>query len=248
MKDYPDILDNPVWWSLSTRHNHLAEAHGNALALPEDLGPFAASRGTHVTDLADLAMLAQRRLTPALLMSRHVPAGLEAQPFTHGVQMVADCVPECQLDLNIAKLTEDDADQIFALARRTRPGPFERRTHMLGDFIGIKQEGVLVAMAGQRMKLPGFTEISAVCVDRGHRGRGLGAALVSQMAKRIIERGDWPFLHTYADNKRAISLYEKLGFRLRTGVKLVHLSSDVISSMPSHAFPREQRVRETTDG
>ncbi|MEM1265987.1 MAG: GNAT family N-acetyltransferase [Pseudomonadota bacterium] len=228
-----DMLDNPVWWSLSTRHRHLAEAEGGALALPEDLGPFAAIGGIRARDLADLATLARRRRKPPLLLARHLPIGFEAHGLTRGVQMVAGCRPVCPMDLGIETLSDDDAAQMVALAQRTRPGPFERQTHRLGDFIGIKHEGVLVAMAGQRMKLPGFTEISAVCVDRGHRGRGYGAALVLQMAARIIGQGDWPFLHTYADNRRAIELYEKLGFRRRADVTLVHLNRGVVSSVLS---------------
>jgi predicted GNAT family acetyltransferase len=101
------------------------------------------------------------------------------------------------------------------LVRRTRPGPFEKRTYLLGGYLGIRRGGALVAMAGERMHPPGWTEISAVCTDPAQRGQGLAARLTLAVAAGIRDRGDVPFLHTGADNAPAIRLYEVLGFTLR---------------------------------
>ncbi|MDP5218745.1 GNAT family N-acetyltransferase [Ruegeria sp. 2205SS24-7] len=105
------------------------------------------------------------------------------------------------------------------LAKLCKPGPFRSQTNRLGDFIGTFRDGALVAMAGQRLKLPGYTEISALCVDPAFRGRGMGTELVRRMCDRIRDAGNTPFLHAYASNTSAIALYEHLGFVTRTRVE-----------------------------
>jgi hypothetical protein len=121
-------------------------------------------------------------------------------------------------DMAFDPLGDEDAADMLDLATLTEPGPFFARTHELGDFIGIRDEGELVAMAGERMKLPGFTEVSGVCTRPGFRGRGYAAGLLSAVAARIVARGETPFLHAYADHKATIALYEKLGFSVRETV------------------------------
>ena len=101
------------------------------------------------------------------------------------------------------------------LAARTRPGPFLPRTIEFGGYLGIRQEGVLAAMAGERFHPPGWTEVSAVCTDPKFRGQGLGTRLTLAVAASILDRGDTPFLHASADNVSAIRLYQALGFRFR---------------------------------
>ena len=106
---------------------------------------------------------------------------------------------------------------MLALVERTRPGPFLPRTIELGTYLGVRDDGVLVAMAGERLHPPGWTEISAVCTDPAARGRGLATRLVRALVHGIRARGEQPFLHAAADNP-AIGLYESLGFRHRRGV------------------------------
>jgi predicted GNAT family acetyltransferase len=101
------------------------------------------------------------------------------------------------------------------LVSRTKPGPFLPRTIELGTYLGIRDGGVLVAMAGERLHPPGWTEISAVCTDDGYRGRGLATRLVKAVAAGIRRRGETPFLHAAGTNTNAIRLYESLGFALR---------------------------------
>ena len=102
-----------------------------------------------------------------------------------------------------------------ALAGRTRPGPFGPRTIEFGLYIGIRVDTALAAMAGERMRFGRFVEISAVCVDPDHRGKGYAALLVTRLAKRLQAQGLTPFLHAFPDNGSAIALYEKLGFATR---------------------------------
>ena len=115
----------------------------------------------------------------------------------------------------IDELGPRDSPEMVELTTLTKPGPFGSRTHELGYYVGIRQEGKLVAMAGERLKVPGYTEVSAVCTHPDYLGRGYAGALMTEVMQQIRERGETPFLHVRADNARAIALYERLGFRIR---------------------------------
>jgi predicted GNAT family acetyltransferase len=101
-----------------------------------------------------------------------------------------------------------------ALAQMTEPGPFAERTHTLGQFWGIREEGRLIAMTGERMRMPGFGEVSAVCVHPDARGRGLGVLLTRKATANLAGQGLRPFLHSYADNHAAIATYRRAGFQV----------------------------------
>jgi predicted GNAT family acetyltransferase len=116
---------------------------------------------------------------------------------------------------------------MLALASVTQPGPFGPRTIELGRYIGIRRQGTLVAMAGERMRLDGFTEISAVCVEPAYRGHGFAAELVRSLASSIAAQSEIPFLHVFSSNHAAIALYRKLGFTLRRRVHLAVLTKAV---------------------
>jgi predicted GNAT family acetyltransferase len=107
---------------------------------------------------------------------------------------------------------------MLALIARTRPGPFLTRTIEMGAYLGLRCDGVLIAMAGERLRPAGWTEISAVCTDSAFRGQGIGTRLVQAVAMAIRERGERPFLHASASNETAIRLYQSLGFELRRTV------------------------------
>ena len=126
---------------------------------------------------------------------------------------------------HIEQLTDTDAPAMLELATLTKPGPFGPRTQSLGEFWGIKEHGVLVAMAGERMRHTGFTELSGVCTHPSARGRGYSRALCAWVAARIIARGDTPYLQAYATNTPAIELYLSLGFALHRTMHVAALAS-----------------------
>jgi predicted GNAT family acetyltransferase len=147
------------------------------------------------------------------------PAAVEATEAAC-LQMTVQYFAGAARDVGARPLGEADAAEMLELALLTRPGPFRKRTHTLGRFIGVRDRGRLIAMAGERLKMDGFVEISAVCTHPDYRGRGLGGALLQAVGDRILSEGDTPFLHTYAHNTGAIALYRKLGFEVRS--EMVH--------------------------
>ena len=153
-----------------------------------------------------------------------VPPGLIAVEPARGVQMVARRsfqAPASRED--ILTLADADAPEMLALAKLTEPGPFLARTHTMGTFIGIRIDGRLAAMAGERFRFPGYTEVSGVCTHPDFRGRGLARRLSATVAAGIEARGERPFLHAWSSNRAAISLYESLGFELRSEVNVAVL-------------------------
>jgi predicted GNAT family acetyltransferase len=161
----------------------------------------------------------------ALVEAQDAPPPPGAAVMQHAIlnQMIATAITRGDATFEIVPLGDGDAAEMLALATLTEPGPFFRRTHQLGDFIGVKQGGKLVAMAGERMKPQGFTEVSGVCTHPEHRGRGYAGGLMRIVAQRILARGETPFLHVYAHNTGAIALYEALGFHRRAAMHMTVL-------------------------
>jgi ribosomal protein S18 acetylase RimI-like enzyme len=215
-------LDEPVRASLLGPHAHLAQGHGDALRYDPDIAPFLA-RPRSAGEWDDVAALVGdgRAVVPAF--SPLDPHGLEVGMVLPGVQMLGDVVP-VRADDDLVRLGPDDVPAMRELVARTRPGPFGPRTVAMGTYLGVVADGRLVAMAGERLHPPGYTEISAVCTDAAHRGRGLATRLVLAVAAGVRARGEVPFLHAAADNTPAIRLYEQLGFRLRARPDFVALT------------------------
>ena len=222
----PHPLDRPVWSALTSRWKPLSLGDDRARRLAPEYGPFAAAADLSPESLAALAALAPAEGVLALLEAeaQPVPPALQASFGAPAVQMMCEAVTPGEPAFAYAPLTDADASEMLALARLTKPGPFAERTHRLGRFIGVRTGGRLVAMAGERMRPTGFTEVSGVCTHPDARGRGYAAALMRVVARRILDEGETPFLHAYADNAGAIALYESLGFRIRRTIQVTMLA------------------------
>ena len=209
------VLDRTVWESLAGHHARFADRHGRAVRYHPDVAPFVAlSDPADERAWTDAAELVGPGGTVSLVGAASWPDGWEVQSRGESVQLVdtglrARPYPEAM------RLGPDDVPEILDLIARTKPGPFRPRTVELGTYLGIRRDGVLVAMAGERQHPPGWTEISAVCTDDAFRGQGLATRLVRAIAAGIRERGETPFLHAGGANTNAIRLYESLGFTLR---------------------------------
>jgi ribosomal protein S18 acetylase RimI-like enzyme len=215
----PHALDQPTRSALEGPHSAFAERKGRVLRYPPDVCPFyGMPDDPDERDWADLAELAG----PGGLVGLSAtwlpfPAHWEAAFSAEGVQLVAGEQPghDVVADDEIIRLGRGDVPQMLDLVQRTKPGPFRTRTIELGTYLGIRRDGRLVAMAGERIHPPGYCEISAVCTDEEWRGRGFGSRLTLAVAAAIRARGETPFLHAVATNATAIRLYEQLGFKLR---------------------------------
>lgn len=222
----PHVLDNPALAALTGPHAlphslngvggaPIAERRGRLLRYPPDVSPWLGlPEGLDAADWADLAALAGPGAEVAVAYCEGFPAGWEATLDLEGVQLVDDGIAAAPDD-EAVRLGPADVPEMLDLVARTRPGPFLPRTIELGTYLGIRRDGTLVAMAGERLRPPGWTEISSVCTDPAFRSAGLATRLVRAVAHGIRERGETPFLHTAAANTTAIRLYEALGFRLR---------------------------------
>ncbi len=219
-------LDHPVWASLTGAHAPLSVGGARARRYLPDVNRFAATPDDGPESLAALAALLAPGESVLLLQVPPIeaPLGLRVVKRALGVQMEAtrDLRGE-DIGEGIAALGEPDAPEMLMLATLTEPGPFLARTHAMGDFIGVRREGRLVAMAGERFRVPGHAEVSGVCTHPEARGLGLARRLSAAVAARIQARGEQPFLHAWETNTPAIALYETLGFRVRTKVNVAVL-------------------------
>lgn len=216
-------LDNPIWQALTTDNANLAEGGALARRFPAAIGPLAGMADQSPAAYRELFSLCKpgEQLVFFLPEAVVVPDGWTLDVAGRLTQMVYEGEP-IESDANgIDILGEADIPDMLALTHLTQPGPFRQRTNELGLYVGIHQEQRLGAMAGERLNLTDYTEISAVCTHPDFQGRGYAATLIRRVIRHIQEQGKTPFLHTRPDNVGAIRVYERLGFRTR---QLLHLA------------------------
>jgi ribosomal protein S18 acetylase RimI-like enzyme len=209
-------LDNPIYAALCGAHARFAEVRGRARRYAVDVAPFLALPSVpSAQDWRDAAELVAPETHVAVLHgAADLPDGWQAVQAFGLVQMVGEQVTGGACPESVA-LGAADVPEMLGLVAETEPGPFLPRTIELGEYLGVRREGKLVAMAGERMRLDGWTEISAVCTTAAHRGQGLASRLVGALIASIQRRSEQVFLHVLNTNTGAIRLYEELGFRTR---------------------------------
>jgi len=221
--DNLDNLDNPIWHSLTTRHARFAVGDGLARRFDPAIGPLAGMREQSAEAYRALGALFSPKEFAILFLEAEpeLPDGWRMHLRSTIDQMVCKALPAAPDGRFVfERLGAEDVPEMLELTRLTEPGPFRQRTHELGRFLGIREAGRLAAMAGERLALPGLTEVSAVCTHPDYRGRGYAAALVTAVARAIDERGETPFLTVLTSNTAAIRVYESIGFKLRRRLHL----------------------------
>jgi predicted GNAT family acetyltransferase len=218
-------LDRVIWEALVSRHKSLALGDNCARRYPTEIAPFGATVNERPENYRSLLRLLSPGDRVALLTPEPISPPPELVVVKRDMvdQMMLAAKPTPPGTTQLINLCVTDLPEMRHLVELTKPGPFGARTIELGDYLGIRIDGALVAAAGERMKLDGFTEISAVCVHPSRRGQGLAAELIAALARSIMLRHEVPFLHVFVANKPAINLYRKLGFSVRRRMDLAVL-------------------------
>lgn len=212
-----EVLDNPVLSSLMGPHAGLAVAAGKARVYAPEIAVFVGlPRDPSPQDWADLAsLLGPGNVGVQTGSDLWAPPDWAVEMALPGVQMVATEALVAQPYDQAVPLGEDDVAEMLELVARTQPGPFQKRTRLMGSYLGVRVDGRLVAMAGERLHPPGWVEVSAVCTDPDFRGRGYATGLVSAVVHGVRQRGEQAMLHAAGTNTTAIRLYEAMGFAVR---------------------------------
>ena len=210
-------LDRPIWNALTTKQQALAEGGAVARRFPLTIAPFADMVDMSPESFAALGALMSGTEIAVLFTPDAVTAPDQFKTLLAdtGEQMIGTPAQSSLPGVEIVSLGVADVPEMIALVELTKPGPFSTRTHELGTFLGIRIDGQLVAMTGERMKPGSFTEMTAVCVHPDHRGRGYAQALLGAVARGIVDRGEIPFLHVFSSNASAIALYQRQGMEIR---------------------------------
>lgn len=215
LHDHFAKLDNPAWWALTGIQRTFSSGFAAAKRYRRGILPFIAYDHT----LPESIIALDEWLEPGevFFLIGHLPSlrsNWELITELPCAQMVLPG-PAAFMPADVVHLAAADRNEMFELVNRVQPGYYEHDTHLLGNYYGIRQEGKLVAIAGERVRLEGFTEVSAICTDPAYTGRGYAQQLTAHVCRVNLERGITPFLHVLETNLRAIRIYEYLGFRRR---------------------------------
>ena len=219
-------LDNPIWHALSSAHAHFAEGDDLAKRYQTDIGPLSGMKDQSPEAYRSLArLLGQDDL--AVLFLTDLPTPPDSLRLIRCFPMYQmTCVSPPQITdryFTIEELTTPNVPEMIKLAEATEPGPFRQRTIELGGYKGIRVDGRLASMTGQRCGLNDFTEVSAVCTWPEFRGRGYANALVATVANGVFQQNKTPFLGVREDNAGAVRVYEKVGFKIRRSLHVTVL-------------------------
>lgn len=211
------VLDNPSWFSLTSRHAHFALGTDLVKAYPSDVSIVTALADHSDAAFADFERLVKADETILLFEANppHIPGWLIQESFHLNQMVCQQRVPQPKLSVDVVHLNASNVPEIMQLIEATHPLPFSPRTIELGHFIGIRQQGQLVAMAGERSWMPGYHEIATLCTHPDWQGRGYARMLSSILINEIWDDNETPFLHFRPENEAAKHLYERLNFRTR---------------------------------
>ena len=227
------ILDNPIWNALITRDANHNIGWENLAFFDADIAPFI---GMPFWDKNSQKVLfnnvdANRKWFLLIGEKVHFIEELEmvlTLPLYQFTCTNLKEVPKTKRPLEIVKLDERHIEEMIMLTKLTKPGPFAKRTIEFGGYYGMFEDGKLVAMGGERLHVEGYTEISAICTHPDYQGLGYAAKITHHLAKSVLDKGLIPFLHARADNVKAISMYERLGFQIRKEIQFYIIKKRLI--------------------
>jgi ribosomal protein S18 acetylase RimI-like enzyme len=205
---------NPVWHALHSRHRDFAVVAGEACRYPADVAPFATVGTSSASAMRELASLLIAGESLWIFAEEYLPVPeLNRFDTLKCLQMVLpDEVNPPKREMDLVPLSAEDAPAMVALTDVAFPGFFRSRTCAMGSYFGVRAEGKLIAMGGERLKLDGYPEISGVCTHPDHRGKGYAASLIWEVVRKHRRDGDVSWLHVASANRKAIELYHRMGF------------------------------------
>ena len=212
-------LDNPIFEALNTEDSNLNRGDQVVAYFDEEVSPFLAMKNWDEASQHHALNILPKDRSWSVMIANPISFIKEIEVlFSIPLyQMVClNLLSYSDIDIHVQSLNDSNIPEMLALTALTKPGPFMARTIDFGNYIGIFEENKLVSMAGERMHLRDYTEISAVCTDPNHLGKRYGSHLVSMLANQIIQKGKTPLLHVRYDNIRAIEMYKRLGFEIRS--------------------------------
>jgi len=216
MNELPEkLFANPVWHALHSEHREFAKCDGDACRYPAAVVPLAAIRAPEAGPMLQLRSLFEGGESAWIIGEEYaeVPGLIREETLVCLQMVLADEVRVPDTEAEIVKLTDANAGEMVALTTLAFPGFFRPRTCEMGSYYGVRSpSGELIAMGGERLKLDGFTEISAVCTHPSFRGRGLAAAIIWQVVREHRKEGVVSWLHVASTNRRAEELYLRMGF------------------------------------
>lgn len=213
------VLDNPIWESLRTRHRGIALTHGEVARYPARIAPFMGVPRADVDTREALPVLMEPGETTLMLGSvPDVPAGFQARKLAMLAQMVCPRPVEEVDGPHIIELGEAHREDVLALTALVYPHYFRPYTMQLGRYFGIYQDGRLAAIIGERMGTDDWQEISAVCTHPDFLGRSYARRLLAMLGNDVLARGRTPYLHVAHENQRAVDLYLRSGYDIRTDI------------------------------
>ncbi|WP_343697211.1 GNAT family N-acetyltransferase [Flavobacterium sp.] len=208
-------LDNPVWNSLCESHKKFALDYNGTKFFNQDYCPFGGF-SDHNSTLEATEKYAS--LCENFFIVGEKPKIADTLKITKELvclQMIIYEKIQITFSDEIIKLTEEHAEELFNLVNLVQPGYFKPKTFLLGSYYGIFNDKKLVSVAGERMKMNAFTEVSAIVTHPDYTGKGYAKQLTSHVVNAVFDEGKTPFLHVVESNLGAIKLYEKLGFATR---------------------------------
>ena len=227
MTDLPERLFlNPVWHALHTKHREFAVEAGEACRYPADVAPFAAVASLSANAMQELASLLAPEEAVWIFAEEYLAVEeLNRIETLKCLQMVLpEEVKPPEREMDLVRLSGEDAPAMVALTDVAFPGFFRSRTYAMGSYFGVRADGRLIAMGGERLKLDGYPEVSGVCSHPDHRGKGYAASLIWEVVRKHRRDRDVSWLHVGAANRKAIELYLRMGFVTSREVTLHRVS------------------------
>ena len=218
------LFHNLVWNALHTVHAHFAVSRGTSIRYPADVVPLAALADSTHSDLSPLEdLLAPGERVYLIGAQPQSTRKLNVGPPLHCFQMLFPLAPPSETNaskVRILRMTPDDAPAMVALTDLAFPGFFRPRTNEMGAYYGIRVNGELVAMAGERLAVPGLSEISAVCTHPEHTGKGYARLVMNRLLNDHANASLKSFLHVSKTNTRAAAIYDRMGFVVANSASL----------------------------